>query len=226
MDYTQYLKSLEWKQKKVNRLAFDSWQCAFCHCRVEGIYETHHVNYIRLGHEEMKDVITLCPACHKTFHEIWSKKDYWTNAEENHWNAFDLSETAKFCVEYYYQDYFFGGDLNLCSLDTISQCIDQYYTDHNITTPIYINADDIRLFFRNARYEVIIISSDRKENLDDLLDRKFGKKGISGGNKKRANAKAFATKHKISAMKRILNENKDITELTNKVRNILYKEKF
>ena len=32
-------------------------------------YIVHHKTYKRVGHEWMRDLITLCPACHKGVHE-------------------------------------------------------------------------------------------------------------------------------------------------------------
>jgi len=41
------------------------------HCRRRAIHALHHRTYERDGHEEPKDVMGVCRACHKAIHGLW-----------------------------------------------------------------------------------------------------------------------------------------------------------
>ena len=128
-------------------------------------------------------------------------------------------------MKYLHEDFMFGGEYNLCSLDTIEGFIDQYFRDNAVKIPCRINEDDVRLYFRNKRYE-LMFEAQKAEGyeLEAWLDGRFGKKGGTGGNKKRSEARRFFTKHKPGAMKRIYKENENINILMNKVENMSKEE--
>lgn len=223
MAYEDYLKTSEWRNKKANRLAFDNWSCGFCHrpIRDGDRYETHHINYNRLGHEEMRDIISLCPSCHQDFHNAWEKSKYWESSPFTHWKEYSLPDTALLCAENIGNDILLGGEYNLCSDDVICGFIDDYYSRHEITKPIFIYENDIKLFFRNKRYEILLQAVADGIDLEDMLDNRYGKKGGKGGNPLRANARRFFTKHKPSAVKRIMKENANINILMQEVERLV-----
>lgn len=224
MSYEEYLKSKQWRQKKLNRLAFDNWSCGFCHkpIRDGDRYETHHVKYNRLGHENIEtDIISLCPTCHQDFHNSWDKTKYWEQTPLSHWKEYSLKDTAQLCAENIENDLLLGGEYNLCSDDVICGFIDQYYKDHEITSPVFIYENDIKMFFRNKRYELLIQAEKEGTGLEEMLDEKYGKKGGKGGNPLRANARRFFTKHKLPAIKRIYKENANVNILMKEVEKML-----
>lgn len=221
MDYESYIKTPEWKQVKKNRLAFDNWRCCICHKTInEGDrYETHHMLYTRLGHEQIEtDVISLCPNCHQSFHNAWERTKYWEETPFTHWKEYSLKDTAALCFENLENDILLGGEYNLCSDDVICEIIDDYYKQHSITKPIFIYENDIKLFFRNKRYELALSALESGMDLEEMLDQRYGKKGGKGGNPLRANARRFFTKHKPGAMKRIYKENANVNILMEEVR--------
>lgn len=224
MDYEDYLHTQEWRQKKMNRLAFDNWQCAICHEQITGgQYETHHVFYTHLGHEDVEhDLITLCHNCHTKFHNQWNKNDYWSSAGSplEHWSDYSLQDTARLCHEYKDQDYWFGGEYNLCSADTIKGFIDKYCVEHEIVTGAQMLETDILLCFRNLRYEVYLKAVADGKDLESFLDEKFGTKGQKGGNKKRSAARSMLAKHTIPAIKRFTKENQNIMILVEEVKKL------
>lgn len=223
MQYEEYLKSPEWKNKKVTRLAFDNWQCGICHADITDRYETHHLNYSRLGDEDVEhDLITLCHDCHAAFHSAWEKSSKWESTPYTHWRDYSLKDTAQLCYLYADEDFIYGGGgYNLCSLDTITGFIDQYFRDDNLTAPVRISEEDVRLYFRNKRYEVFFDAIRADDfDLETWLDSRFGKKGIPGGNKERAEARRFFTKHKPAAMKRIYRENDNVNILMEEVKKL------
>lgn len=224
MSYEEYLKTKQWKQKKLNRLAFDNWACGICHCTINDgdRYETHHVLYNRLGHEKIEtDIISLCPSCHQDFHNSWVKTKYWEQTPLSHWKEYSLKDTAQLCAENIDKDILLGGEYNLCSDDVICDFIDQYYKDHELTEPVFIYENDIKLFFRNKRYELLLKAEQDGVDLEDMLDQRYGKKGGKGGNPLRANARRFFTKHKLPAIKRIYKENANVNILMDEVKKIL-----
>lgn len=64
--YQEYLKSDKWKLTKEFRKQIDSYKCTKCG---EGEnLEVHHKTYIRVGNENIHDLITLCRDCHELVH--------------------------------------------------------------------------------------------------------------------------------------------------------------
>lgn len=220
MDYEKYLKSPEWFNKKKTRLAFDCWQCGICHAQIDDEkYETHHLNYSRLGDEDIEhDLLTLCHDCHATFHSLWQKVSSWeSSAPYTHWRDFSLADTAAMCLQYLHEDFICGdGKHNLCNIDTVTAFVDKYFTDNNVIG-VKINVDDVRMFVRNKRYEMFFRANENPNfELESWLDSRWGKKGGPGGNPARAEARRFFTKHKLRAMKRIYKENDTINILMEK----------
>lgn len=223
MPYEEYLKTPEWKNKKLNRLAFDNWQCGICHKEITGDrYETHHLSYTRLGDEDLEhDLITLCHDCHAVFHTVWQRSNTWETTPYTHWRDFSLKDTAALCIQYLPEDVIYsGGGHNLCNLDTVRDFIDRYFRDNAIIEPVRISEDDVRMFFRNKRYELFFkANEDPAFDLEAWLDGRYGLKGVPGGNKVRAEARRFFTKHKLGAMKRIYKENDNINILMEETKN-------
>lgn len=63
MDLNYYYKTPAWAAKRSERLKLDGYKCAMC--GFTRALEVHHINYERLGHEDVsKDLITLCKKCH------------------------------------------------------------------------------------------------------------------------------------------------------------------
>lgn len=81
--YDTYIRSDAWKYKKAQREQIDENKCVMCGrdastCK-NGL-SCHHIRYYRngksiLGHENVwKDLVTLCPACHKKLHNFIDRK--------------------------------------------------------------------------------------------------------------------------------------------------------
>lgn len=65
MEYnlSQYYQTPVWAAKRSERLRIDGYRCA--KCGFTRALEVHHINYERLGHEDVsRDLITLCKKCH------------------------------------------------------------------------------------------------------------------------------------------------------------------
>lgn len=225
MSYEEYLKSPEWRSKKKTRLAFDNWQCAICHAQIDDErYETHHLNYSRLGDEDIEhDLLTLCHDCHAAFHSMWQKVSSWESSPYTHWRDFDLKHTVDMCMRYLAEDFICGnGNYNLCNVDTIVMFVERYFNEYCTDKSVKINADDVRLFVRNKRYEMFFeANKDKDFELESWLDEHWGKKGGPGGNPARAEARRFFTKHKIRAMKRIYRENETINVMMAKAKEVI-----
>ena len=63
-EYTAYMRSVEWDEKRRAVLKRDGYRCRRCGTDQKTL-TVHHRNYDNLGHERLEDLITLCPDCHK-----------------------------------------------------------------------------------------------------------------------------------------------------------------
>jgi len=63
--YNRYLKSEQWEQKALKVRRRDKFRCRKCG---ERGWIVHHLTYERVGKEHMRDLITVCDACHKRLH--------------------------------------------------------------------------------------------------------------------------------------------------------------
>lgn len=211
-----------WVRVKNVRYNVDGGKCVLCHAEIDQKQaQTHHMNYERLGHETLRDVITLCKECHEHFHETWKHGEYYKEQDDDHWAVFSLKDTAKLCNDHLSDDYWFGGDLDCCSIDVCRSLCDE------ITNPAVINPEDVQLFFRNKRYEVlfaaeevgIVLNGTLNEAGEAFLDGLFGKKGGKGGNQKRSKARTFMTRHSSESFHRNYWYLKHINELIEEAKN-------
>jgi len=67
--YHAYLRSPEWKERRIAALRYWGYACAL-NARHRGQLEVHHRCYDRLGAETPTDVIVLCARCHRLFHDL------------------------------------------------------------------------------------------------------------------------------------------------------------
>lgn len=60
-EYKEYLQSNDWKDKRLEFLEEEDYECERC-----GSYanQVHHLNYENVGDEEKEDVEVLCWNCH------------------------------------------------------------------------------------------------------------------------------------------------------------------
>lgn len=184
-------------------------------------YQTHHLNYQRLGRERIRDVVTLCDACHKEFHQNWSKVEFWKGKEEGHWEVYSLKHTAKLCAKYWKTDRLISknpDDPNLCNNDTDIQLIDDYFRSENLSEHPVIDPHDIALFVRNKRYELFFDAEKRGLSVDQFLDEYYGKK-VRGKNPVRTEAgrKGGPFDHEPKAFHRHYIENRNLNILMEEV---------
>lgn len=71
IDLKEYYNSAEWAKKRSERLKIDDYRCQ--RCGFTRALEVHHLNYERLGNEDVaRDLITLCKKCHN---EVEAQKE-------------------------------------------------------------------------------------------------------------------------------------------------------
>lgn len=223
MDYDEYIRTHpHWQKVREARFRFDNGCCAVCHQDLKNArWETHHLSYMHLGNERIRDVLTLCPACHTMFHNNWRKQEFWKGREKGHWEVFDLERTAHLCAKYYRLDRFICKDpaaANLCNKDVQRQIIDQYLADAHLSQPVMIDPNDIGLFVRNKRYEMFFDAEARGLTVEQFLDEAYGPK-VRGKNplRQEAGKKNGTFDHTPKAFHRHYNENKNITILMTEV---------
>jgi len=67
--YSAYLRSAHWRQVKEAYRESDRDQACYC-CGDPDDVHLHHKTYERIGHEELDDLVALCPRCHHLVHVL------------------------------------------------------------------------------------------------------------------------------------------------------------
>lgn len=225
IDYDDYLNHPRWQTVRKARFDFDGGKCVICHKDLhDKPYHTHHLHYQRLGHERMRDVITLCQSCHHDFHQSWHQSNFWKGKEDGHWEVFDIEHTARLCLAYWQQDRLISRDPdgpNLCNRDVCRQLLDDYVRDFCLTRAPIIDPNDIQLFVRNKRYELFFDAEARGLSVEEFLDEYYGPK-VRGKNplRQEAGKKNGPFDHTPESFHRHYSENKNIIALMEKIREI------
>lgn len=68
-----YLKSLRWRQTRLDHLQRVGYLCE--RCKVRWAKQVHHVNYDNLYSEEPQDLLALCIECHESLHHPQAAND-------------------------------------------------------------------------------------------------------------------------------------------------------
>lgn len=71
MDYEKYIRSSQWRKKADERMALDGGKCCVCG---KAATEVHHLTYVRLGNENMEDLVSLCHRCHEKAEFLYDPK--------------------------------------------------------------------------------------------------------------------------------------------------------
>ena len=224
VEYKEYIsKHPHWQAIRKHRFDFDDGRCVVCHRDLHGEpYQTHHLSYQRLGHERMRDVITLCASCHDSFHINWQKVQFWRGKERGHWEVYNMEHTARLCAMFWKQDKFIAKapeGPNLCNAETAKQCIDEYFRiEHPADNPV-IDPNDLTLFVRNKRYELFFEAEQRGLAVEEFLDEYFGEK-IRGKNplRQEAGRKNGPFDHKPESFHKHYSENKNLNMLMEEVK--------
>lgn len=66
-EYLDYMASAEWANLRRRVLVRDHGLCRMCR-RQPKFPHVHHITYERFGHEDLADLVTLCPVCHSNIH--------------------------------------------------------------------------------------------------------------------------------------------------------------
>jgi len=69
--YSEYLNSLDWKNKRQKALDHYGNSCVLCDSNA---VDVHHRTYDRIYNEDVSDLIVLCRDCHATHHKKLSKQ--------------------------------------------------------------------------------------------------------------------------------------------------------
>ena len=226
MDYKEYINGHpRWQKVRQKRFEFDEGRCVVCRCDLHGDpYQTHHLSYMRLGHERMRDVVTMCAACHDAFHKNWQRQKFWVGKEHGHWDVYSLEHTARLCATYWQNDKFICCDPaapNLCSLNVAKEYIDQYYAEFAPDGNPVIDPNDISLYVRNRRYELFFEAEGRGLSVEEFLDEHYGAK-VRGKNplRQEAGRKNGPFDHTPESFRRHYQKNKNILILMEEVKKI------
>lgn len=67
--YRLYLRSYAWKQRRQGAIRRAGGVCAMCH-QPSTRLQVHHVDYMRVGAEQVEDLRVLCKSCHGVVHTL------------------------------------------------------------------------------------------------------------------------------------------------------------
>lgn len=90
MQYREYLKSKDWKDKRNNKRAKVS-RCGIC--ASEDVLDVHHLNYKNLFDVELSDLRVLCHRCHFLAHDL-HKQGKFTFRNKSHHSRWELLKNA------------------------------------------------------------------------------------------------------------------------------------
>jgi 5-methylcytosine-specific restriction endonuclease McrA len=79
MDYYSYIKSSRWRENpaRLAELQAADYRCRLCYAsRHDAQLEVHHRTYVRLGSEQVGDLITLCKDCHHVVTDMLRRRRY------------------------------------------------------------------------------------------------------------------------------------------------------
>lgn len=71
--YSDYLKSVHWLSIREKWFSSDRYKGHFCHakeCDERFGLSLHHRTYVRLGCEEVGDLVLVCKSCHHAIHSL------------------------------------------------------------------------------------------------------------------------------------------------------------
>lgn len=66
--YESYLKTNEWKNKRIQKAEQQNYKCEICGKTVLSGYHIHHKTYKNFMNEPLSDLQFLCEDCHKEVH--------------------------------------------------------------------------------------------------------------------------------------------------------------
>lgn len=110
MDYSTYMASSAWREKRRQRLALDGHKCRLCdHDGAKWRLEVHHRPscYVKIPHESIEDdLITLCARCHafvtatirKDRAQKQPKQPFWQMDKENVFSLVALTIIIVFLI--------------------------------------------------------------------------------------------------------------------------------
>jgi hypothetical protein len=66
VSYAEYIRSPEWRQKRLEIIRRARGICE--QCGLWPVVNVHHLTYERLGNEPLEDLLGLCSGCHERAH--------------------------------------------------------------------------------------------------------------------------------------------------------------
>lgn len=89
LGYREYIQSEEWRKVRARYWASKlPKDCYCCGKRRQPGFHLHHRTYKNLGHEMLRDLVSVCPPCHEEIHALhrsdprWRRKGLWFVTKE------------------------------------------------------------------------------------------------------------------------------------------------
>lgn len=69
-----YVTTPAWRRRRWQAMELAGWKCELCEGAGTGL-QAHHLDYARVGHEDMDDLLILCAKCHELEHDKQGDED-------------------------------------------------------------------------------------------------------------------------------------------------------
>lgn len=181
MNYNEYIKSNEWKEKKRTRLEKDNYVCQDCK-KSSIALDVHHITYDRLGNEDIFDIVSLCRHCHESLHRRNGDSAALNKLDNEQFTTIDKSKCEYIenlnCSVSSYNGYDFDMEQNIAAAKTIRSQLHPniYFAVHNHKGGIFVypkkafeillkreSIENIEKLGANLGSEVIRVSSNKGE---------------------------------------------------------------
>jgi hypothetical protein len=150
--YTDYLKSHEWQEKRSERLKIDNYTCQ--RCGGKHYLNVHHLSYTNVGNEDIyNDLITLCESCHEKIENGKMHREP-IETEEMRNCRLRKEQATEFIELVEKLDLFAKGSVDFCRNETIREHF-AYFRKLKGYEDIGVAVKMINDHFRDKRYEVM-----------------------------------------------------------------------
>ena len=177
-DYNEYINSMLWQEKRLERLKIDNFKCAKCGSPFN--LQVHHLRYPKLFGSENAyfDLVTLCRSCHESIHKQkvepvfrkqyvdWYRDAYKTQKEQN--ETLRDMQFNFYINKFKNDDIVFGGKENFCKLETIKEHWAESFGASEESMRL-CPCSKIQDWFRDRRIEKIFKWKNSGATPDDLM---------------------------------------------------------
>lgn len=184
--YDLYLQSDEFDEIRQAVFTRDDHKCVVCGSAKN--LRPHHLTYQNVGHEDLRDLITLCDSCHAIYHAIEKRSQY---IQEYYEREKKLSEMAmqeyrqtaeqerkelqkriwdEIIEEYAPKDYSKNGPLDMCDWNILDKVISDKCKKYDVEYCGF-NKSKLQNYFFGQRYKLLLRCMQRNLSIDTVISK-------------------------------------------------------